>query len=219
MAGIVIAGTDTGVGKTYFSCLLLRALRAQGVDAVAYKPVCCGPRDDAEDLLDACDRVEPVDVVNPVWLRTPAAPMVAAELEKVELSIADLVSHADVLQSRHEFVVLEGVGGWEVPLEPGATFGEFAAELGWPVVLVVANKLGALNHTLLTARAIKERGLSIKGLVLNHLEEERDVAMVTNQAVLTQWLEPPFWTEMMPGQDWLDAEVAEVLMGADLNVS
>ena len=212
MAGIVITGTDTGVGKTFFSCLLLRALRERGIDAVGYKPVCCGPRGDAEDLLDASDRVEPMEEVNPVWLQTPVAPLVAVELEGVGLNVTDLVTKADELQMRHEFVVLEGVGGWEVPLEQGATFGDLAVELGWPVVVVVANRLGALNHTLLTVKAVKARGLTLGGIVLNHLAEERDVAMVTNQAVLSEWVDAPVWTELMPGQDWLEEGVAEGLM-------
>ena len=82
-----------------------------------------------------------------------------------------------------------------------------------PVVLVSANRLGALNHTLLTANAIAARGLQLAALVLNHLEEERDIAMVSNKAVLDTWLQPPLLAELMPGQDWLDEEVVEALAG------
>lgn len=212
MAGLVISGTDTGVGKTYFSCLLLRTLRERGLDVVGYKPVCCGSREDAEDLLDACGRGESVEVVNPVWLKTPAAPLVAAELESAELRVADLVAGARALEERHGFVVTEGVGGWEVPLEEGKTFADFAVELGWPVVVVAANKLGALNHTLLTVNAVRARGLPLAGVVMNHLEEERDVAMVTNEAILKRWVESPVWAELMPGQDWLEEGLAESLV-------
>jgi len=211
MGGIVVTGTDTGVGKTYFSCLLVRTLRGRGIDAVAYKPVSCGSREDAVELA-AADGVEPVEVVNPVFLNAPVAPMVAAELQKETLDPRDLVARAEALEARHEVVVVEGVGGWEVPMAPGETFGDFAGRLGWPVVLVAANKLGALNHTLLSVGAIRGRKLRLAGLVLNHLEEERDVAMVTNRAVLVDWVKPRCWTELMPGQDWLDEGVAEALL-------
>jgi dethiobiotin synthetase len=213
MAGIVVTGTDTGVGKTFFSCLLLKALRDEGVDAIGYKPVSCGSREDAEALVEASGRVETIDLVNPVHLNAPAAPMVAAELQNEKVDLRDLVSHAEALAARHEVVVVEGVGGWEVPMAPGETFADFAVMLGWPVVLVVANKLGAMNHTLLSAGAIRNRGLPLAGLVLNHLEEERDVAMVTNKSVLVDWVNPPCWTELMPGQDWLDEGLAEAMVG------
>ena len=213
MAGIVVTGTDTGVGKTFFSCLLLEALRGEGVDAVGYKPVSCGSREDAEALVEASGRVETIDLVNPVHLNAPAAPMVAAELQNERVDLPDLVSHAGALADRHELVVVEGVGGWEVPMAPGETFADFAVMLGWPVVLVVANKLGAMNHTLLSAGAIRHRDLPLAGMVLNHLEEERDVAMVTNKSVLVDWVNPPCWTELMPGQDWLDEGLAQTMAG------
>ena len=81
MPGLIVTGTDTEVGKTYFSCQLVRALRESGGDVVGYKPVCCGERTDAELLLAAADGVEPLEVVNPVWYQAPVAPGVAAELE------------------------------------------------------------------------------------------------------------------------------------------
>ena len=212
MAGILITGTDTGVGKTYFSCLLLKTLRERGLDVVGYKPVCCGVREDAEDLLDACGRVEPLEVVNPLWLKTPVTPLVAAELEGVEFRMTDLVAGAKALEERHGFVVAEGVGGWEVPMVEDQTFADFAVELGWPVVVVVSNRLGALNHTLLTVNAIRARGLTLAGMVMNHLEEERDVAMVTNEAILKKWVKSPVWAELMPGQDWMEEGMAESLV-------
>ncbi|NNC90646.1 MAG: dethiobiotin synthase [Akkermansiaceae bacterium] len=208
---MLITGTDTGVGKTYFAALLLRALRARGIDAVGYKPVCCGSRDDARFLWEASGEAEPLDVINPVWLKAPAAPLVAAELEKTAIDPAQLHAHAEALAARHAVVVCEGVGGWEVPLVGRESFGDFAVRLGWPVVLVAANRLGALNHTLLTAKAIAAGGGRLAALVLNHLEEERDVAMVSNRAVLADWLEPPVMAELMPGQDWLEAETVEAL--------
>ena len=213
MAGVFVAGTDTGVGKTHVSCLLVRALREAGVDAVGLKPVCCGDHDDTQALFAASDEVEPVEVINPVWFRTPVAPAVAVELEGGSVECVELKAHAEVLASRHEMVVCEGVGGWEVPMNKKENASDLAKALGWPVILVVANKLGALNHTLLTAQAIKAAGLSLAGVVLNHLEEERDVAMVSNESVLRARVETEAWTTLMPGQDWLEPEFMDVLKG------
>ncbi len=211
MSGFVVTGTGTGVGKTYFTALALRVLREARVDAVGYKPVCCGGREDAVELWEASGRVEEIEELNPVWLRAPVAPLVAAELDGVVIDTAEWVTQAKALEARHGPVLLEGVGGWEVPVAKGEVFGDVAAALGWPVVVVVGNQLGALNHTLLTVNAIKARGLHVAGLVLNHLEEERDVAMVSNRAVLSEWVEADWQCELMPGQDWLDEEVVEAL--------
>jgi len=209
VSGFVVTGTGTGVGKTYFTALALRALREAGVDAVGLKPVCCGGREDAVALWEASGRVEEIEMLNPVWLRAPVAPLVAAELDGVKMDTAEWGAHARRLADRHDLVLLEGVGGWEVPLAEGEVFGDFAATLGWPVIVVVGNQLGALNHTLLTVKAIAARGLHLAGLVLNHLEEERDVAMVSNRAVLADWVRADWQIELMPGQDWLEGEVVE----------
>ena len=207
MAGIVVTGTDTGVGKTFFACLLLKALREAGAEAVGFKPVCCGERADAERLVEAGGGEVPIDVVNPVWYRSPVAPAVAAELEGRPLRLEEMISRAEHLAKSYEWVILEGVGGWEVPLTEKRTFADLAGTLGWPVAVVAANRLGALNHTLLTAGAVQKRGLTLAALVLNHLEEQHDVAMVTNRAVLEKWLDVPVRIELMPGQDWLEEQV------------
>lgn len=90
-------------------------------------------------------------------------------------------------------------------------FSDLAASLGWPVVVVAVNRLGVLNHTLLTCEAIRRRGLDLQALVLNHLVEERDVAMVTNRAVLQERVSPPVLVDLMPAQDWLEEEWVEAL--------
>lgn len=205
--GIIITGTDTEVGKTFFSALLVRALRERGVDAVGYKPICCGERTDAEELVLASDGAEPIEVLNPVWYRAPVTPAVAAELEGQPVALDSLLEHAREIAERHRVVVLEGVGGWEVPLSQTETFADLAEALGWPVVLVAANRLGVLNHALLSKQAIADRGLTLAALVLNHLVEERDVAMVTNRAVLAaRFGEIPLW-ELMRDQDWLEDDL------------
>ncbi len=188
---LIVTGTDTGVGKTYLTCELVRSLRKEGVDAVGYKPVCCGDRNDAELLLEASENEEPIEAINPVWYQAPVTPSVAAELESKPVPLEDIRSHAESMAERHEVLVMEGVGGWEVPMNGRDTFADMAEALGWPVVMVVANRLGALNHTLLTEHAIRDRGLPLVGVILNHLTEDHDIAMTTNRVVLEELLAAP----------------------------
>ena len=184
----LVTGTDTGVGKTYVTCELVRVLRKAGVDAVGYKSVCCGERSDAELLLAASDNAESIEAINPVWYQAPVTPAVAAELESKPVSLGEIRAHAEFLAERHEVLLMEGVGGWEVPMTGKETFADLAQALGWPVILVVANRLGALNHALLTERAIRGRDLEITGVILNHLTEDHDIAMTTNRVILNEFL-------------------------------
>ncbi|HCQ39417.1 MAG TPA: dethiobiotin synthase, partial [Verrucomicrobiales bacterium] len=188
---LLVTGTDTGVGKTFVTCELVRSLRKEGIDAVGYKPVCCGDRNDAELLLEASENEEPIEAINPVWYQAPVTPSVAAELESKPVPLEDIRSHAESMAERHEVLVMEGVGGWEVPMNGRDTFADLAEALGWPVVMVVANRLGALNHTLLTEHAIRDRGLPLVGVILNHLTEDHDIAMTTNRVVLEDLLAAP----------------------------
>ena len=187
----LVTGTDTGVGKTYVTCQLVGALRKAGVDAVGYKSVCCGERTDAELLVAASGNAEPIEVLNPVWYQAPVTPAVAAELEGKPVSLDAIQTHAEALAERHDVLLMEGVGGWEVPMTRTETFADLAQALGWPVILVAANRLGALNHTLLTERAIKDRGLEVLAVILNHLTEDHHVAMTTNRRILNEFLTVP----------------------------
>jgi len=198
-----ITGTDTGVGKTYVTALAVKALRAEGKDAVGCKPVCCGDRDDAE-LLAAASGGMDLDQVNPVWLRSPLAPYVAGLLENRSLSLEDMVGPCRRLMDSHQTVLVEGVGGWEVPVGPGLKVSDVAVELGLPVVVVVANRLGALNHTLLTVQAVQARGLRCEGVVLNQLEDELDTAAITNKGVIEDLTGVPLLAHLIYGQDEIE---------------
>jgi dethiobiotin synthetase len=198
-----ITGTDTGVGKTYVTALLVEGMRTRGIDAVACKPVCSGGREDAERLAEASGGVS-VDEVNPVWLQSPVAPYVAGLLENRQLGMDELLAPCRRLLDTRERVLVEGVGGWEVPLAPGLRVADLAAELGLPVVVVVANRLGALNHALLTVRAVQARGLRCEGLVLNQLEDELDTAAITNKGVIEDLAGVPLLAHVIHGQDRLE---------------
>lgn len=198
-----ITGTDTGAGKTYVTCLIIRAMRAEGIDAVGYKPVSCGDRDDAVLLAEASGGLD-IDDVNPVYLQYPLAPMVACMLENSSIDPAVLVEGYRLLAARHEVVVVEGAGGWEVPVSAGYRVSHLAKELGLPVVVVAANRLGMLNHLLLTVNAIRTAGLECAGFVLNQLEDELDTAMITNKGVAAELAATPLLEHVIHDQDFLD---------------
>jgi len=200
-----ITGTDTDVGKTYVTRLILETLRSAGIDAVGYKPVACGNRADATILAAASGNVSR-DEVNPVFLKPALAPLVASMLENRAISLAELVQGFEQLAARHASVLVEGVGGWEVPLAPGLRVSDLAAALALPVIVVAANRLGCLNHVLLTVAAIRSRGLTCAGIVLNQLEDEMDTAMSTNKGVLEQLAGVPLLAHLIYRQDRLEAD-------------
>ncbi|BCU79456.1 dethiobiotin synthase [Luteolibacter sp. LG18] len=202
-----ITGTDTGVGKTRVTCLLLAALRGERRDAVGYKPVASGDREDAALLLEASGLDEAkLDAVNPVYFQTAVAPYVAGMLENNPVDPAALVAGYRALAAEHELVLVEGAGGWEVPLAPGYRISDLATDLALPVIVVAANKLGVLNHVALTVAAIQARGLTCAGVVLNELEDELDTAKITNKGVLEDITGVPLLAHIIHGQDFLDLE-------------
>ncbi len=191
---IFVTGTDTGVGKTSFTVWLLQELRARGVRCAGYKPICCGDRDDAVQLHAAGSPGLTIGEVNPVWLRTPAAPLTAARAEKRVIDLPSLREGFSSLEARVDFVVVEGVGGWMVPITPDYFSSHLAAELALPVVVVAQNRLGCLNHVLLTVRALEAAGLRCAGVVLNDFAQESDVAVLTNAEILRSCLAVPIVT-------------------------
>lgn len=200
-----VTGTDTDCGKTFVTALLVRAARAARVDAVGAKPFCCGPRTDVEILAQASDHVETLDAINPVWRKTPAAPRACQMLGEPAADLPRALTAVRDLAARHAQVFCEGAGGWLVPVSKGCTVADFAADLGWPVIVVVRNKLGALNHALLTLESVRRRGLPLAGLVLNHVEGQADEATRTNRAVLEESCACPILAEIARGQTVLAA--------------
>jgi len=189
---LFITGTDTGVGKTYITKLLLSALTRSGQSAVGFKPIACGDRKDAEIISDASyPSPTSVDTVNPIFLKTPAAPMAAASIEGIAIDINRIKSTHLELTKSYDYVLTEGAGGWAVPINSEYSMGHLAADLGGPVLIVVNNKLGALNQTILTANAVRDMGLELTGIILNHITDERDAASITNRSVLENIIKPP----------------------------
>lgn len=201
MKGYFITGTDTDVGKTYVAAMLVRALRGKGEGAVGFKPICCGGRDDAELLVAASDGEVSVNDVNPVWLRPPVAPYTAAMIEGRMIDLA-LIRETFARLSAQHTVVVEGAGGWLVPVEREYSMADMAAEFALPVIIVVANRLGCINHTLLTIQAIRGAGMECAGIILNHTAAaaDDDAAVITNASVLEAISGVPILCEVAYGQ-------------------
>ena len=202
---LFLTGTDTNVGKTFVASLLVRALRRSGLDCVGMKPICCGDRDDAEALHAASDAAIPLNDVNPVWLRPPAAPYTAALIENRAIDLALIRETFARLRAAHPSLIVEGVGGWRVPIARDFFVSDFAKEFALPVAVVVANKLGALNHALLTVESVRAQGCECAGIILNHTTSAaHDVAALTNRAVLEDILDVPILQEVAHGQrEWI----------------
>lgn len=192
---LFLTGTDTGVGKTHTAVQLLRTGRASGLRCAGFKPICCGDRDDAEKLLAASSEGLTIDELNPVWLKTPAAPFSASLIEQVEIDEEQLVVALRKLEERFDFIVVEGVGGWLVPIRRDFFVSDLAARLNLPVLIVAQNRLGCLNHTVLTVRSVAEHQLRCAGVVLNDPAGLTDIAAKTNSDILQQILTVP----ILPG--------------------
>ncbi|MDX1679495.1 MAG: dethiobiotin synthase [Akkermansiaceae bacterium] len=209
---LFVTGTNTDVGKTYVTRLILQGLREQGVDAVGFKPISCGGLEDSEILAEASGGL-PVDVVNPVQLQNAVAPHVACMLENREIDPQQLVEAYHQLAAKHEVVLIEGAGGWEVPISADYRISDLARDIGLPVLLVTGNQLGAINHTLLSVAAIQSKGLDCKGIVLNQLVDELDTAMITNKGILEELSGVPLLDHLIHGQDFIDDEVLACAKG------
>lgn len=207
MSHFFITGTDTEIGKTYVTCALLRDLRARGLSPMGYKPLACGDRSDPRAMRDALGEATlSLELINPIYLRTPAAPYIAAEMEQKEVRLADIVAGFEKLAARYSPVLVEGAGGWEAPLAPGLTMADLAVALGLPVILVVGNKLGAVNHAIMTVQGIRARGLECHSIVLNHLGEEWDAASVSNRRLIEEFTGVPVQAELIHGQEDIDSQ-------------
>ncbi|HEU4623490.1 MAG TPA: dethiobiotin synthase [Steroidobacteraceae bacterium] len=178
--GVFIAGTDTEVGKTRVAVAIVRALVAAGMKVAAMKPVAAGavqtadgPRNaDALDLMAAANVETAYRTVNPFCLEEPTSPHISARSAGIRIETAAIEREYAALASRADLVVVEGAGGWLTPIGDVETMADVARALNLPVVLVVALRLGCLNHALLTARAVRAAGLPLAGWVANCLQPQ-----------------------------------------------
>lgn len=173
-AGFFVAGTDTGVGKTAFSAALLRRFGALGLRTAGMKPVAAGSRDgvneDVEALLAASSPGLDRKLVCPYLFAPPIAPHIAASEAGVRIDLAVVERAFRTLSSQADVLIVEGVGGFRVPLNEREDAAGMAKRLGLPVILVVGLRLGCLNHALLTQDAIEAEGLTLTGWVANRID-------------------------------------------------
>jgi dethiobiotin synthetase len=200
---VVVTGSDTGVGKTVLTALLTRRLRAEGVGAVALKPLCSGGRGDAVALHAANGGVLTMDEVNPWYFRAPLAPVLAARREGRGVTLAEVVAQVRAVARRFEVVLVEGAGGLLSPLGEHFDNRDLLAALRAVPVVVVPNRLGAVNQARLVLEALPRAARKRTQVVLVELRDA-DATAGTNAALLA---------ELAPGQvivqlPWLKSEVA-----------
>ena len=190
--GIFITGTDTGVGKTFFACGLAALLKKSGYKVGVMKPVETGcvegggklvPQD-AAALKEASGCELPLEQICPYRFREPLAPSVAAEREAIRIDIDYLMSGYGEISETHDITIVEGAGGLLVPLLPSYTYADFAKVLKLPVIVVAENKLGMINHLLLTLEHASCKGLSVLGYLLNQIVSHPSLAAETNREAL-----------------------------------
>lgn len=182
---LFVAGTDTGVGKTWVATRLLRALAGGGIRVAAMKPVAAGAdpgpagarNDDALALMAAANVTVPYELVNPCCLLAPTSPHLAARREEKCIDLAAITTAYERIESLSDVIIAEGAGGWLAPVGeppvpglPGPTMQDVALALGLPVLLVVGVRLGCLSHALLTADAIRRSGLTLAGWIANPID-------------------------------------------------
>jgi dethiobiotin synthetase len=178
-----ITGTDTAVGKTHVTALLLAEFRRRGIRAAAMKPIACGPdgRRDAEQYAALMNHEQPLDVLNPVYLRHPLAPSVAARLEHRRINLRQILPYCRLLTTCYSPLLVEGAGGLLVPIKRDYFVADLARDLDLPIIIVARLGLGTINHTLLTVRQAQAMGLKVAGIILNDTTgAKRGLAEKTN---------------------------------------
>jgi dethiobiotin synthetase len=206
---VLVTGTDTGVGKTWVGCGLVRALRASGRRVAVRKPAetGCARRDgelfpaDAAALRAAAGEEEALATICPIRFEEPLAPAVAAERAGVAIDPAAIAREIGATARRVDVVVVEGAGGLLVPLSWRYAYADLAADLGAKLLVVVAARLGAINHTLLTLEVAAARGIAVAGLVVNHMAGEQDLATGTLTVTLRGLTDCEVLAEIGHGED------------------
>ena len=184
---IVVTGTDTGVGKTWVSAALIRALVLSGIRAVGIKPIesgCDGTQmEDGVLLAEAGSQLQPSRAL--LRLKAPIAPPLAADREGVVIDWADILAQVKAHQERAEVALVEGAGGLLSPLSWQHNSLDLATQLNAEVLLVAADKLGSINHTLLSLRVLKQAGINVVGVVFS-APEQADASTGSNAQSLTK---------------------------------
>lgn len=178
--GLFVTATDTGVGKTVVTAGLVRSLRKKGFRIGVMKPMQSGhlrtdPEGDGMRLKNWTESQTPIDRIVPYSWSLPVAPGLAAYLAGESVDIDWLLQEIHMMVQINDGLLIEGAGGWLVPIGNGWTIADFAAAIGWPTLVVARPGLGTVNHTALTVAAIRQRGLSVTGVVINGSKPGRSI--------------------------------------------
>lgn len=193
--GIFITGTDTGVGKTIVSAVIIRALINKGIKVGAMKPMesGCAKSENGKTLIpsdglflkEMSQMDEPVNIVTPLCFELPLAPMIASSLEGIPVDLDLITNSYEAASGRYDFMVVDGVGGLLVPIKNGYFVTDLIKRLNLPVIVVARPSLGTINHTLLTVNHALREGIAVKGVIINfHKPAENTIAERTNPDAL-----------------------------------
>ena len=178
MTNFFITGTDTGVGKTWFTVAFMGALKRKGLSVMGMKPIATGAEktkgrlinEDAKLILQNCSQMVSYNLVNPFVFELPSSPHVAAKHQGTVIDLDQIIKNYHFLKSMCDVLVVEGVGGWRTPITDEHSLTDLVSKLNVSVILVVGMRLGCINHAILTAEAIKADGLNLCGWVSNNLD-------------------------------------------------
>ena len=176
--GVFVTGCDTGVGKTVIAGAIAASMKAHGLDVGVMKPIASGAKEienkliseDAVYLKKIIDSTDDDALMNPILLKQPIAPTIAASKAGISIDIDKIMKAYEALINKHDFVVVEGVGGLMVPIDDTLFVADLARKMDLPLVIVTRDYLGTINHTLLTIEYARNRNLRIKGIVINMLK-------------------------------------------------
>jgi dethiobiotin synthetase len=178
MTSLFVTGTDTDVGKTFISVAIIDLLKQKGLRVAAMKPIASGcdtteaglRNDDALQLIQHANVDLPYGTINPYAFQAAIAPHIAAQQKNINIDLNKIKQNFELIQQQSDAVVVEGAGGWLVPINNTQTMADLAKVLKLPIILVVGIRLGCINHALLTVEAIKQSGLPLMGWVANNIE-------------------------------------------------
>ena len=187
MRSIFIAGTDTGVGKTIVAGALASALRIRRLKVGVMKPISCGSREDAKFLMACAGIKEPLDLVNPIFLKHPLSPNVAAKIEKKVIDLKKITKALNIFKKKYDYLVIEGCGGLLVPVTDKFLVIDLIPLIKAEIVLVSRAGLGAINHSLLSLEALRRRWLEPIGVIFNRLNGgDLSIPEKTNSEVISR---------------------------------
>jgi len=196
MQPLLITGTNTGIGKTFVACGIARELKNRGIDVGVFKPFCSGSREDAELLIKASGCGDDIETVNPLYFEKPLAPYSAARLDNLKIDLSKCFAAFDILKQRHEILIVEGAGGILVPIceveSEIYSFLDFFSECAGKIVVVASRDLGTINHSWLTIKACREKGLDIIGIIYNDTKPAEKVEpYLSNPEIITKCAKIP----------------------------